>query len=79
MRSLTLPLAALCLAGLPGARAAAFNPTARPAPPGVDRVCADDPSIACVAATAEADCASHTCVGDPATCSRTWRCGERSR
>ena len=66
MRRLALALAALGLSALPGAPAGAFNPSARPAPPGVDPVCADDPSVACQADTGATVCASGTCVGDPA-------------
>src|SRR5262245_46361269 len=44
----------------------AFNPQPRPAPSGVDAVCADAPATACTPDTAATDCASHTCVGNPA-------------
>jgi len=60
---LTLALGLIALSGSP---AAAFNPLARPAPPGVDPVCADAPSVACQADTGATVCASATCVGDPA-------------
>jgi hypothetical protein len=63
MRRLPLALAALALAT---SQAAAFNPDPRPAPPGVDPVCADDSSVSCEPFTPAAECASGTCVGDPA-------------
>jgi hypothetical protein len=52
--------AGLALAG----PARAFNPDPRPAPTGVDPVCADDPTIACDPTSN--GCASGTCAGDPA-------------
>ncbi|HVH08005.1 MAG TPA: hypothetical protein VNE71_18575 [Myxococcota bacterium] len=56
-----LPIAAgIALAGA----AAAFNPLPRPAPAGLDPVCADDPTVACDPTTN--GCASGTCAGDPA-------------
>jgi hypothetical protein len=61
-----LSIAALAAAALLARDAAAFNPQPRPAPAGVDPVCADDPSIACTPDSADGDCASDTCVGDPA-------------
>ena len=51
-----------CSAGRPRA----FNPVPRPAPPGVDTVCADDTSLACDSLSGSFGCASHTCVGSPA-------------
>ena len=57
---------ALAAAALLGREAAAFNPLPRPAPPGVDTVCADDTSLACDSLSGSFGCASHTCVGSPA-------------
>ena len=66
MRILPLVLLGLALGGLSGRAALAFNPDPRPAPSGVDAVCAEDTSIPCTPTTAGGDCASGTCVGDPA-------------
>lgn len=63
MRRLLVALVAFSLAAQ-GAHA--FNPDPRPAPPGVDPVCAEDASIACSPTTASGDCASGSCVGNPA-------------
>lgn len=63
MRPLLLAVAAAALAAH---GAAAFNPDPRPAPSGIDAVCAENASIACTPTTAGGDCASGTCVGDPA-------------
>jgi hypothetical protein len=56
----------LLAAALVGSGAAAFNPDPRPAPSGVDSVCAEDTSLPCSSISAPFDCASQTCVGDPA-------------
>jgi hypothetical protein len=66
MRRLSLPLAALACAALFAREAAAFNPEPRPAPSGVDEVCADDTSLSCTPDSASGVCDSATCVGDPA-------------
>jgi hypothetical protein len=63
MRRLPLVLVAVALAAR---GAVAFNPDPRPAPSGIDAVCAENTSIACTPTTAGGDCASGTCVGDPA-------------
>lgn len=62
-------VSSLALAGavsLTAGAALAFNPDPRPAPSGVDAVCADAPATSCSPTTAATDCASHTCVGNPA-------------
>jgi hypothetical protein len=80
MPRVPLILTSLALAGLLPVGAAAFNPEPRPAPGGVTTVCADDTSIRCCAAefgcddpaeVPAADCASHTCTGDPADLAST--------
>ena len=65
MRRLLTPFA-LAAAALLAREAGAFNPLPRPAPPGVDTVCADDTTAACDSLSGAFSCASHTCVGDPA-------------
>jgi hypothetical protein len=64
MRRSPLALVPIAAALLLGVAAGAFNPLPRPAPAGIDPVCADDPTIACDP-TSNA-CASGTCAGDPA-------------
>jgi hypothetical protein len=63
MHRAAVTLATAALVALAAREGAAFNPLPRPVPTGVSGVCAVDASTAC---EADSDCASGTCVADPA-------------